>query len=402
MKKYSIIHFAYQWDEMWRRGQQFAFHLSQSEMIDKIVFVEQPLTALSLVKYALGRTDSLTTKRWKRMLTSKSLINPLTGNLYVVTPLTLFPYTNSMLLNAIDGYFRANIQLFLTKRLIKKLGVGQVIVWVNLPQIPVKVVERLPHCLLWYDCTEDFSELPYVHGRLKKIIKENDDYLTQRADVVSVVSQELCKQKTAVSKNTFWMPNAVNTDLFSKNPPPEPPEDIKGINKPRLVCTGSLNQRLDWDLLCYLSSIHPEWSIILIGPVSLPRDIKANLSQLPSVHFLGSKPYEDLPAYLYYSDVCLLFEKVDYVNITGDSQKVYSYLASGKPIVSMPTSDVVLYPHSIEIAYSKEEFVRLVEKALNEDNSELREQRVATAKENSWNARVAKVLELLSSRLDDG
>jgi len=57
----------------------------------------------------------------------------------------------------------------------------------------------------------------------------------------------------------------------------------------------------------------------------------------PNVHFLGPKPYGELPQYLRHVDVCVLPWKQDHEFVRyGSAIKVREYMASGKPVVMPP------------------------------------------------------------------
>ena len=53
---------------------------------------------------------------------------------------------------------------------------------------------------------------------------------------------------------------------------------------------------MDLELLAVLADAHPEWSIVMVGPV-----VKVDPAELPrraNLHYLGGKSYGELPAYL--------------------------------------------------------------------------------------------------------
>ena len=61
----------------------------------------------------------------------------------------------------------------------------------------------------------------------------------------------------------------------------------------------------------------------------------------PNIHYLGQRPYDDLPAYLAGWDVCLLpFAMNDATRFISPT-KTLEYMAAERPIVSTPITDVV-------------------------------------------------------------
>jgi glycosyltransferase involved in cell wall biosynthesis len=106
--------------------------------------------------------------------------------------------------------------------------------------------------------------------------------------------------------------------------------------------------------------------------------VKIEQSVLPrasNIHYLGSKPYAELPAYLSGWDVALLLfarnEATRYISPT----KTPEYLAAGKPVVSTSIRDVVR-PYGarglVEIADTPAEFVSAVAACLRGDEERKR------------------------------
>jgi glycosyltransferase involved in cell wall biosynthesis len=91
----------------------------------------------------------------------------------------------------------------------------------------------------------------------------------------------------------------------------------------------------DFDLLEDLARALPQSTLLLIGPAtSETASALERLAQLPSVHWLGQKPYVELPRYVAAFDVGL----IPYVSNAHTRScfplKVYEYLAAGKPAVA--------------------------------------------------------------------
>ena len=111
--------------------------------------------------------------------------------------------------------------------------------------------------------------------------------------------------------------------------------------------------------------MRPDWSFVMVGPV-----VKISEEDLPrqaNIHYLGSKTYEQLPAYLSGWDVALMpfamNESTQFISPT----KTPEYLSGGRPVVSTPIKDVVRHYGSLEgvkIAGNAEEFVDACEQAL--------------------------------------
>ena len=60
----------------------------------------------------------------------------------------------------------------------------------------------------------------------------------------------------------------------------------------------------------------------------------------PNVHFLGQKPYSELPAYCKAFDVALMPFKLNELTLNANPLKVREYLAAGLPVISTPVPEV--------------------------------------------------------------
>ena len=115
--------------------------------------------------------------------------------------------------------------------------------------------------------------------------------------------------------------------------------------------------------------------------------------QYANFHFLGEKNYKDVPLFTEKLDVLISFKKNDFTTAGGDSQKIYEYLATGKPIVTTPVPPAPRYKDVIYVAHDKVEFAEYLGKALEEDDPEKRTRRMEIARENSWEKRADVILE---------
>lgn len=65
------------------------------------------------------------------------------------------------------------------------------------------------------------------------------------------------------------------------------------IPHPRLGYYGVIDERMDLSLIAALADAHPEWQIVMVGPV-----VKIDPSTLPqrsNIHYPGMQPYQACP-----------------------------------------------------------------------------------------------------------
>lgn len=159
-------------------------------------------------------------------------------------------------------------------------------------------------------------------------------------------------------------------------------EAIRNLRRPRLVYVGLIDKRIDPDLLAYLGQSHPEWEIVMVGPVDERLfDHHSVMQAAPNVHFVGSAKYHLLPTFLAYCDVYLMPWKVNDLTRHINPTKTLEYMAAARPVVSISLPDLEnLFSDSVNLATTPEEFVRECEAAL----AGQRWHKVAVGLERAW------------------
>jgi UDP-galactopyranose mutase len=129
---------------------------------------------------------------------------------------------------------------------------------------------------------------------------------------------------------------------------------------------GVIDERLDTGLLATLSDRHPEWQIVMAGPVV--KIDPATLPQSPNLHWLGMQPYGRLPYLMAGWDVALMPFSINASTRFISPTKTLEYMAGEKPVVSTAVQDgISLYGHVVEVAPDSDAFVAACEKLLAED-----------------------------------
>jgi hypothetical protein len=391
VKGITVLYLGDQWDDLWRRRQQIASRLASNRLVTQLVYVERPLTMTSLAKYAAGTCDRDAARRWRRLLQLRSPVHRVSSKLSVLTPLTAAPTTRHKRLNdttLLTEYWWAS--LLGEPLLADDDGCGRLL-WVSIPYVSGLLLDRYQRDWLWYDCTENFAALEHLPGATRVAFLATDECLTQEADVVSVVSRAQFLEKSRTRGEVHWIPNAVDLSIFGLCSQDGPPKDLEGIPAPRLVYVGSVNEYLDWGLIEQIASTRPEWSILLLGPVTLTSRTGQLLDRLPSVHLLGVRPYEALPSYMTHCDVCMQFYVPGRAPSYESTQKMFLYLASGKPIVTYALLSETEVSGLAATAQDRSEYVAHIDDLLNHDTEDQARRRKEFASMNTWDRRMAVV-----------
>jgi glycosyltransferase involved in cell wall biosynthesis len=138
---------------------------------------------------------------------------------------------------------------------------------------------------------------------------------------------------------------------------------------------------------------------VLIGPPSpaTAEPLRA-LAAREGVAVLGPRPYADVPAYLQGLDVGVIPFRAQDPYVQGiNPNKIYQYLASGRPIVTTPVLDVQPLPPSIQFGSTPEEMAEAVERSLASPPSPSTCR--ALARPHDWNDLAARMVDEIERRL---
>ena len=257
------------------------------------------------------------------------------------------------------------------------------LLWCTAPE-QVHLLELLPHRGVVYDCDRDWFDLPPGW--------ESD--LALAADVVFAASPGLSDHLSPCNDNIALLPNGVNFPMFTRTPADCPPE-LRGLTGPVLGYVGTIWPDLDLSPALRAARAMPECLLPLSGPAE-GQPCRRRAGALPNVRFLGARRPVEVPDYLARFDVCLDFLRLD--NLKNDilSPRLYEYLATGLPIVTLlPPDQVEPFPDVVYTAHTDEEFARLCRRALEETGSWARERRREHARQAAWSVRAGQVIRIL-------
>jgi UDP-galactopyranose mutase len=238
---------------------------------------------------------------------------------------------------------------------------GPLVAWYYTPMM-LSFSRDLDPDVTVYDAMDELSKFKFAPMHLLALEQE----LIDRADVVFTGGSSLYEAKKHRHDSVHCFPSSVDRAHFCKARVRQfEPGDQEDLPRPRLGFYGVIDERFDTALLDAVAAMRPDWSFVMVGPV-----VKISEDELPrrhNIHYLGSKTYAQLPAYLSGWDVALMpfamNESTQFISPT----KTPEYLAGGKPVVSTPIKDVVRHYGQLEgvkIASTPEEFVAACESAL--------------------------------------
>jgi glycosyltransferase involved in cell wall biosynthesis len=359
------------WHFNWQRHHDIASRLAARGY--EVVFVE-PLPkrwpGLGEARRVLGRLSGRSTVSGggrQREVAGVDLVSPL-------------------LLPDVGRFCRAiNRSIFvplLARRLKRRIERRPLIVLDYLPiSSSVALLRSLEPDLAVYDCVWDWSSDPHS---APETIREEE--LLAEVDLVLTDSPFLFEKMMRAHPRTRRILPAVDLSVFG---PLESPGQTDS-DSPLCGYFGQLGANIDFEVMRLLSQ---RYRLRLIGPVEAPLDGFGSRTEV-----LGSVPREKLPELLRDLDVLVLPYKREGHTRGVIPAKTFECLATGKPTVAIGLASLSEFGDLFHLCDTPEQFLGDVGRAAA-DPPALRDRRIQTARENSWEQRIEEVEEALHTAL---
>ncbi len=257
------------------------------------------------------------------------------------------------------------------------------LLWTTRPD-HIHLLDQLSYSGLVYDCDREWDGLP----------PRWEGALAQAADVVFAASPLLADRLSPCSANIALVPNGLNCPLFSPDTPR--PDPLPGVRGPVIGWAGTIREGLDLAPLLYAALEQPDWTFLLLGRRRGRNPLLSRLSKLPNVLIPGACLPSEVPKWLYRCDVLVELLQEDRPDDL-ISPRLYEYLATGKPVVSMLWPDQVEpFPDVVYGAHTAQDFLHLCRHALEEAPGFSRRRRDHAAAA-SWPLRAGEVERILTT-----
>jgi UDP-galactopyranose mutase len=287
----------------------------------------------------------------------------------------------------------------LVDELLRAEGLTDYVVWLYTP-MAYPLLENLAPRAVVYDCMDELSAFLNAPPELAG----HEAALFATADLVFTGGPSLYRARLGRHPHLYLFPSSVDTEHFAQaRPAARAPQnqaaDQHALRRPRLGFYGVIDERMDLALLAGLADAHPEWDIMIVGPVV--KIDPADLPQRPNLRYLGPRTYAELPAYLAEWDVCLLpFARNASTRFISPT-KTLEYMAAERMIVSTPIVDVAEpYGDIVYLGDAVQGFIVACERALAASPEErarrINKMRTVLAR-TSW-ATTARAMEFLIER----
>lgn len=266
----------------------------------------------------------------------------------------------------------------------------QLIVWSYFP-LYIGYYNLFPKAIAVFDAVDDWSLHP-AYRRHRQKIRQNYDKIEQTAKCIFTVSKDLRDRLFHKNPKVHWIPNGVDAEQFA---------DLQSAlisqsqanKKIRIGYIGTIQSRIDFDLMQKVVSLNPDKEFIFAGPIWKDAPVE-KMSKFKNVIFTGRISYDNIYLYLADFSVAIIPHKQSAFTRSMNPMKMYEYLAAGLPVVSTCSIDGA--EKFLYIADTASDFSLAIARAIGEDSDELKKERRLFACTNSWKSRADEMMEIIT------
>ena len=317
------------------------------------------------------------------------------GNIWSYQPFCIFPHLNYPIFRSpLLAHIWYKLTIPPVVRTIKRKGFGQVeVIWIDNPlyHFLLDEVKHKKSVIRISDNPEGFKR--FFTPEIERIYTN----LIRKCDFVFYTSKPLEKYIRNKGRKTgmYYIPNGVDLKRFDGVENSAEPEDIKHIPHPRIIYVGAIDEWFDEEIVEKIAE--SGMSVIIIGPLNKKIEMKSN------IFYLGRKSPDELPSYIFHSDIGIIPFKKNNFTDSINPLKLYEYLACGLPVVATDLEQIKFIKMkyrigSISISKTYKDFVSNIKKNLkNTAEEKLRGigKNREILEQNSWENIVKKVMNIL-------
>ncbi|MDQ6785597.1 MAG: glycosyltransferase [Acidobacteriota bacterium] len=366
--------------------------LSKTHLM-RVLSMENRILWINAIANRMPTTSTKDVSRiFKKLKSFTEPVREVEPNIFVLNPLAIPAYGNSAVRN-----FNERLLISQVKSAMKKLGFEKPFNMIFNPAAGL-VAGKLGEDALVYYCVDEYTAFTGASKGLKEIEEE----LFRKADLVIVSAEKLLENKKQFNANTFIIRHGVDFSHFRKalDEATKIPAEIKNLPRPIIGFHGLLADWIDYDLIVKIAEHFKNGSIVLIGKTTVDAErVIGKVQNLPNVHLLGRKPYTDLPNYCKGFDIALNPFAINDLTLAANPLKVREYLAAGLEVVSTAIPEVEIM-NICRIGRTTDEFISQIEEALK--NPRPRTKISEAMRAESWEARIDDLRKIIENYIKAG
>jgi len=384
MKKNFIIFGSRDWENNWQTQHRLVNSLSKK---NRVLYIEN--TGVRSVKINDFPRIIQRIKNWRKSIRGFRKINE---NLTIFSPL-VFPFPYSKIFQFINRILFIKI---LESWIIKN----------NFSNINLISFLATPLINDTINRFNFFIKIYYIGDNHSLIAKNinfelSEKIVSKNSDAIFSTSQKLLEKYIKMNSKTFKFPAGVEIEKFKVNKKILNKNFLKKIKKPIVGFVGSLNEKIDTELVEKITSDLNNYHFVFIGENDENRFDLKKLSAKKNISFIGKKKHSELKNYMKDFDCAIIpYVKNEFTDAVYPS-KLNEYLAMGLPVVSTDFYEMKFYnkenKNIISTARSSKEFVSFIKKSIAENKKEHKKIRKKIAFNNSWKMRFNKIEKVINN-----
>ena len=357
-------------------------------LINTLTAWDEPPRARHQLTYALAEKHQVVFVTRNRFGIKPGIeISRVKENITLVTPVYPMDYRLRIRIPGINKLY----QRWLYRRLVKEYGGYQVVNF----DFTARHLHDYFRNAVYYCNDEILGNSKYPNWFTDQYYRFCERQVIEKSPFCVTTSAYLTGKLKRFNPNTIEIPLGANgvyeKAAFSK----------KKDNAPIVVCLlGFINERhISVDLLNDIIS-EGLFHLVLIGPSE--ESFTRKLKKSGEVTLKGVMKGEELTRTLAEMDVGLALYNKKRINPGVTPNKLYQYLAVGKPAVVSQLDNLRVedFPEKSVYVFNEGDSLKdLIQKAYSEDSEALFLKRLAFARNNTWEKRVDRFLEVLRERL---
>jgi glycosyltransferase involved in cell wall biosynthesis len=298
---------------------------------------------------------------WRRVRRVAGPIREVQRNVWVLPPLTIPGSQHLPWAEHINSWqIRTRIESWL-----RCINSNRPIVWTYHPYV-LRVARTLDPTALVYHCVDNIGAVPGIDGAA---FDRAERELLASCDRIFTTSPALRDRCAAIAPSrTDYFGNVAEIEHFATaRQDGSIPADLAAVPRPRLAYVGVLSDfKIDLELVEYAVAQRLDWHFVFIGDEREGQNSAAiaRLKTRANVHFLGWRPYAQLPSYLRGIDVALLPQRINDYTRAMFPMKYFEYLAAGRPVVATPLPALAEFSALHRQANTPEAFIDVIASAL--------------------------------------
>ncbi len=262
---------------------------------------------------------------------------------------------------------------------------------VNFDHTATRLARHMPGYV--HFCNDDLiGNSRYSLGLVDRYHVRCERMVASRARLVFATSRYMVRKMSSYNERVHELPLGAPPVL---DEPPTAPARARERRRLVLGLMSFLGRRIQIGLLNRILA-DPDTHLVLIGPME--KGFLELLDHRERVTWLGVLKGDDLARALRDIDIGLAPYDLSRVNRGCTPNKLWHYLAAGKPAVVTALPNIGHWrfpPGCVYMAGDEEDFLRQIARARAEDRPELARNRIDHARANSWDNRISTMLELM-------